>query len=630
MLTRPAPLDGRADLADHVRTPFSENTMPRRFAPSTARPAVLGRALLLLLALLASQSAGAQTFYGDLTADDEQLDDGRYYDVYYLHCVGGEAFRLSLVGNSFDGSIFIVPPEGEATSSPDARLLPAWGTSIDTIAKYPGEYTVLVTSREPGTTDRYQLMLSPLTQGQWVTEREGVGRSENGRFAFGLMAMGGQGRLLAYAEGLGPTLSIQAGQAGGTSGEPVAFAQGSGVELPIRFDAFGIPEATVTLTGGRDGEVLWAHQRYVPQDEVEKSRGRTPQARIDGTFPEGSRATSFNVTLAEGQFFFAFVAADGAFDLESALEGEEAGPSHEDYRVWITGPGGQAVEDESTERYMTQVHAPAAGEYTLHIAGDPEVPATFELAYSMGRTPPAIDAPIRWTTQEGRMVFGGELDDEDDRVAGRRSETYGLPVKAGDRVVIDVWSTLMMPSIVVATPDEQGHGNQGFQGSDMHARVDFVAQQDGLCTVFITGRTADDAGEYRASIAVAPNVLGPPAADPFQTEDDTADGWAVRERNTLAFDAQTQVIEGKAYRAFEIEVDADEQVRIAITGDGLRVDVLASLPGDGGVVEGDYDAETNTCVVVLPPGTEGTVQYVALAANPGELGEYTEEIQVRE
>jgi len=604
--------------------------MRRCTTRSTFRPATLGRALLLLLALLAASPAAAQTFYGDLDADDERLDDGRYYDVYTLHCVGGEAFRLSFVGNGFDGSIFIVPPQGEATTSPDARLLPTWGTSIDTIAKHPGEYTVLVTSREPGTTDRYQLTLSPLTRGQWVTEREGVGRSENGRFAFGLMAMGGQGRLLAYAQGLNPTLSIQAGQAGGASGDPVPFAQGSGVELPIRFSAFGIPEATVTLAGGRNGEVLWAHQRFVPQEEVEQSRARTPQAKIDGTFPDGGRQTSFNVTLSEGQFFFAFVAALDSFDVEGALNGEEAGTSYDDYRVWITGPGGEAVADESSEDYMTQVHAPAAGQYTIHVAGEPDVPATFELAYSMGRTPPAIDAPIRWTTQEGRMGFGGELDDNDQRTAGRRSDTYGIPVKAGDRVVVDVWSPDLMPSIVVATPDEQGHSNHGFQGSDMHARVDFVAQQDGLCTIFITGRTPDDAGSYSASIAIAPNVLGPPAPDPFQAEDDSADGWAVRERNTLAFDAQTQMIEGKAYRAFELEVETDEQVRILVTGDGLRVDVLASLPGDGGVIEGDYDAETNTCVVVLPAGTQGTVQYVALAANAGELGEYTEEIQVRE
>lgn len=600
--------------------------MRRRPTRSTFRPAVLGRALLLLLALLAALPAQAQTFYGELNADDDRLDDGRHFDVYTLHCVGGEAFRLSLVGNGFDGSIFIIPPEGEATTSPDARLLPQWGTSIDTIARYPGEYTVLVTSREPGMDDHYQLTLSPLTRGQWVTEREGIGRSENGRFTFGVMAMADEGRLLAYAEGLNPTLSIDAGAAGGASEDAAPFAQGSGVELPVRFTAFAVPEAIVTLAGVRDGEVLWAHQRYIPQEKVESTRARTPQAKIDGTFPDGGRETSFDVTLSQGQFFFAFVSAMG--DLLGS--GDADGPSYEDYRVWITGPDGQAVQDESAEDYMSQVHAPVAGQYTIHVAGAADVPATFELAYSMGRNAPALDAPIRWTTQDGRMGFGGELDDDDQRTAGRRSDTYGIPVKAGDRVVIDVWSADLMPSIVVATPDEQGHSNQGFQGSDMHARVDFVALQDGLCTIFITGRTADDAGSYSTSIAIAPNVLGPPAADPFAAEDDTADGWSVRERNTYAFDAQTERIEGKAYRAFEMEVEADEQLRILVTGDGLRVDVLAALPDNGGVVEGEYDPATNTCVVVLPQGTAGTVQYVALAANAGELGEYTEEIHVHE
>lgn len=600
-------------------------THPTRLTRTGTR---LAHVLALLISVVAVP-APAQVFFGTLADTDEQLGQGQFYDTFTLHCVGGEAFRLTLRGNGFDGRILLLPPEGEMVAGLDPRLEPSWGTSLDVIAKHPGDYTVIVTSIEPNTTDLYQLMLTPLTQGQWVTDRQGVGQSEGGELAFGLIALPGPGRLLAYAEGLSPTITLEAGQAGGGTGRATTFAQGSGAALPVEFTDGGLPLATVALAGGRDGEVHWAYQRFVPQETVEQSRARTPQARVDGVFPEGSRETSFDLTLAEGQFFFAFVAADGFMDLEGALEGEDEGPSPQDYRVSVVGPDGQPVGNAEGLAYMSQFHAPVAGQYTIRVVGTPQVPDTFQLAYSIGRDVPALDAPIRWSSTETRLGLSGTLDDDSDRLAERRSNAYGIPVKAGDRVVVDVWSAAFLPSITVATPDEQGHSNQGFQGSDMHARVDFVAQADGLCTVFVVGRTTEDAGDYNISVAVAPAEAGPPAPDPFQAEDDTTDGWSVRNRSTLTLDAQSQQLEGKAYRVFELEATGDEQLRIVITGEGFRVDAMAALPDDT-VIEGEYDPATNRSVVVLPAGTQGTVQFVAFAANPGELGDYTEELQVRE
>lgn len=586
---------------------------------------------VFLCGLVAGPHASAQPFLGALSDGDDVLGDGMYYDMYTFHCVGGEAFRLSLRSIAFNGRIIVMPPEdGAMIASPPPQLVPERGTFIDVIANTPGDYVVAVTSLAPGQTGAYELRLSPLTHGQWVTDRQGVGQSEGGKLEFALLAMPGPGRLLAYADGLQPVLSIAAGQAGGDNGPSQAFGLGGGAVFPVDFVATGVPLATATLANGRNGEVYWAYQRYVPAETVEAMRSRTPQRRIDGHFPEGGpRRTSFNITLAQDQFFFTFIATENMMDVEGALNGEDEGPSYEDYRVSITGPDGAALRLESDRPYMAEFRAPAAGQYTIHVSAVRDVPDTFKLAYSMGRSVPAIDAPIRWSTGEGRAVFTGMLDDTCELISGRPSLAYGIPVKARDHVVIDLWSEDFLPSVIVATPDEQGHSNHGLDGSDQHARVSFIAEEDGLCTVFVVGRTPEANGEFQMSVGVAVIGATTPGPDPLDREDPTAGGWTTQKREAGTLDDQDQTLDGRYYEGYQMRVDADDTLRLTVTGDGYRADLLVALPNGGDVLEPVYDAETNTSTVIIPPGTEGTLDFVISAMSPGEGGGYTFEVQGR-
>ncbi len=600
-------------------------------AERLARPFGPTLALALLLVVGLAGPAAAQPFRGALTADDATLGDGSHYDMYTFHCVGGEAFRLSLRTGGFDGRIIIMPPDdGEMVASPPPQLVPEPGTFIDLIANTPGDYVVAITSIAPQQTGEYELMLTPLSNGQWVTDRQGVSQSEGGKLEFALIALPGHGRLLVYGEGLGPVLSLEAGEAGGDHGPSQSFGQGSGAVFPVNFEAGGVPLATATLANGRNGEVYWAYQRYVPAETVEAMRSRTPQRRIDGRFPAGgARQTSFTINLAEDQFFFTFVMPEGFMDVEGALNGDEAPPSHEDYRVRVTGPDGAAVRDTTSAAYMSEFRAPAAGQYTIHVSAVRDVPDAFKLAYSLGRDVPAIDAPIRWSSDAGRMVFTGTLDDDSDLISGRRHVAYGIPVKAGDRVEIDVWSEEFLPGLVVATPDEQGIGNQGYDGSDRHARVSFTAEADGLCTLFVAGRTPEDAGRFEVSVGTSQPDAAGPAPDPLQREDPTAGGWTVQKRDTGTLDDQDQTLDGRYYEGYQMRVDADDTLRMVLTGDGYRADLLVALPNGGDVLEPEYDPATNTSTVVIPPGTEGTLDFVISAITPGEGGPYTFEVQGR-
>lgn len=587
--------------------------------------------LCVLSALGLVGPAFGQPFIGTLSDGDDVLGDGMYYDMYTFHCVGGEAFRLSLESIAFNGRIIVMPPEdGAMIASPPPQLVPERGTFIDVIANTPGDYVVAVTSLAPGQTGAYELRLSPLTHGQWVTDRQGVGQSEGGKLEFALIALPGHGRLLTYADGLQPVLSIEAGQAGGNNGPSQSFGLGGGAVFPVNFEAGGVPLATATLANGRNGEVYWAYQRYVPAETVEAMRSRTPQRRIDGSFPAGgARQTSFTINLAEDQFFFTFIVPEGFMDLEGALNGEDEPPSHEDYRVRVTGPDGAAVGDTTNAAYMSEFRAPTAGQYTIHVSAVRDVPDAFKLAYSLGRDVPAIDAPIRWSTGEGRAVFTDTLDDTCELISGRPSLAYGIQVKARDHVVIDLWSEDFLPSVIVATPDEQGHSNHGVGGSDQHARVSFIAEEDGLCTVFVVGRTPEARGDFQMSVGVAVIGATTPGPDPLEREDPTAGGWTTQKREAGTLDDQDQTLDGRYYEGYQMRVDADDTLRLTVTGDGYRADLLVALPNGGEVLEPVYDAETNTSTVIIPPGTEGTLDFVISAMSPGEGGGYTFEVQGR-
>ncbi|NBB50808.1 hypothetical protein GVN24_21240 [Rhizobium sp. CRIBSB] len=99
---------------------------------------------------------------GDLRADDETLDNGKYLDAYVFSGRRGERVSLALQSGSFDAFLVLLGPDGteiyeENDDGPDGST----NSRIDTVLQADGEYTIGVTSYGAGETGAYRFTAGP-------------------------------------------------------------------------------------------------------------------------------------------------------------------------------------------------------------------------------------------------------------------------------------------------------------------------------------------------------------------------------------------------------------------------------------------------------------------------------------
>ncbi|MFK7788771.1 MAG: hypothetical protein AB8C95_04650 [Phycisphaeraceae bacterium] len=459
--------------------------------------------LTLALATIAGPATG-QTFLGELTDKTPTLDNGSPYNFYNLRCEGGEAIRISFLDPAFEGYMMIKAPHKTQQVSLQPQLLPEPGTFFDLIAEHPGEYRISVVGRRAGEFGSYKLDIQPLTQGKWVTKEQVETLIQNGESKMMFMSMDFTGRVLAYSRGNQPTLAFNRSTARGSIGPSEPFGQAGSALVNTRLKGFSRPIVTATFLGEVKGDTMkWAVQNYVSQERIEKQRRIAPEVQFYTQFPEqGPQEASFTIELGKGQYFFGYVAHPGKVKPEPKGADGERPASTLDYVVSMTGPDGVNVE-ESASPYSAEVRAPVDGIYTFTVkAGERPLPADFTVAYQQGRSVPALDAPVAWSTRRARAILEGKLDQSSKNDNKRRYQTFKIKVKAGDRVVADVWSQDFKPSVMLATPDKREIRNEAINDSSMHAFASFIAKEDGLCTLHVIGRTPEDAGSFKVSLAV--------------------------------------------------------------------------------------------------------------------------------
>lgn len=99
---------------------------------------------------------------GDLRADDETLDSGKYVDAYVFSGRRGERVSLALQSGAFDAFLVLLGPDGteiyeENDDGPDGSR----NSRIDTVLQADGEYTIGVTSYGAGETGSYRFTAGP-------------------------------------------------------------------------------------------------------------------------------------------------------------------------------------------------------------------------------------------------------------------------------------------------------------------------------------------------------------------------------------------------------------------------------------------------------------------------------------
>lgn len=100
-----------------------------------------------------------QTVGGSLTAGDETLDSGEYFDRYTFNGRRGERVAVELTSSAFDAYTIVRTPSGEQFDNDDGEN----GTDSrqQIILPEDGQYEVQVTSYRPGETGSYRFTVEP-------------------------------------------------------------------------------------------------------------------------------------------------------------------------------------------------------------------------------------------------------------------------------------------------------------------------------------------------------------------------------------------------------------------------------------------------------------------------------------
>ncbi len=135
--------------------------------------------------------------------------------------------------------------------------------------------------------------------------------------------------------------------------------------------------------------------------------------------------------------------------------------------------------------------------------GDPAADAagTATTSPAPSPAPPAGgDAPAGPTeqTRSGELAAGDET-----LQTGEYADTYGLTVRQGQTVVVDVTTDGELdPYVILRAPGGTQEENDDHEGSTQHARVEHVATEAGYYSAIVTSYEPGETGSYTATMTV--------------------------------------------------------------------------------------------------------------------------------
>jgi hypothetical protein len=97
---------------------------------------------------------------GQLESQDNQLDDGSYYDLYRFSGLTGDQVTIDMVSSSFDTYILLLDPSGETVSYNDDVTEGNTNSQISLNLPTSGEYTVIANSYSTGARGGYLITIN--------------------------------------------------------------------------------------------------------------------------------------------------------------------------------------------------------------------------------------------------------------------------------------------------------------------------------------------------------------------------------------------------------------------------------------------------------------------------------------
>ncbi len=428
-----------------------------------------------------------ETRGGNLTDEDERLDDGRAIDWYPLRLEAGQRVRLELQSVEFDAFLRMRTPAGSMLENDDLESTDAG--LVYTVVE-PGIAQVGATAFGASERGAYQLVVEALDPPRELE----VGSTVNGRLGddgsltddYMLSGKAGQMVLVRLeSSDFDTVLRLRAG--GGFHAENDDAEPGTtDSELFYSFLEDGVVTLQAASFSAEDGgSYRLSALRFVSEEEYPSyQEGR----RLDvGQEFEGMLTTA--APNAEGRYYHDFtLEAEEDRLLSVSLTSDLFDPYLEIYT-----PSGRELSDDDSGgegNAFLEFEASESGVYRVRVTTfGPGGLGTYSVSYEESE-PRALVAEF-----EGEIGPEAPVDE-----AGRPVSQHQYSARDGESAVIEARSAEFDPILTVVDPQGGIVAQNDDYGTGWNSRVEIDFPQTGVYTIVVSAYWDDQSGSYRVVI----------------------------------------------------------------------------------------------------------------------------------
>ncbi len=540
-------------------------------------------------AVAGSGKDGGQSYSGRLEKGDEQLSSKEYYDVYSFQASAGEEVAVDLRSNDFDPFLILLSPSERDTQNDDYENSSSH-SRIEKVLDESGEWTVMVTSYEPGETGAYNVTIT--TSGS-AAVASGGSRYESGTLAGGdyELSSGEYYDSYSFNGSAGEQIVIDLRS---SEFDPYLMLITPAEEQFENDDHEGdASRSMIAMSLPESGQYEIIITTYKPGESgsYDLSIAR-PSAAASGDRVESGRLAAGDDRLESGEY------VDG-YEFEGApgqrVRLDVASSDFDTYLIMVDPNGGHIENDDAEDapgHSVIEADITESGTYIVAVTSyEPDETGSYELTMQFGSggsetTPQRDVVTIAMGAQQT-----GRLESRDPQLeAGEFGDVYVFDGTTGQNVSVELASSEFDTYLVLLTPNGEQIDNDDHEGSTDLSRIDVTLRESGRFRIVATSYQAGESGSYQISLSSG----GAETAMPVVTS--TGDGRIygvfigisdyVGESNDLSYTADDAVL-----------------VHGAMTRAGMR-------PGDG-IVLTDADATAG--------GMQQAVQSLNSRMGPNDL-----------
>ena len=428
-----------------------------------------------------------ETRGGDLTDEDERLDDGRVIDWYPLRLERGQRVRLELQSVEFDAFLRMRTPAGGVLENDDFEATDA---GLVYTAVEPGIAQVGATAFGASERGAYQLVVQALEPprelevGSTVTGRLG----SDGTRTDDYMLSGKAGQMVLVqleSNDFDTVLRLRAD--GGFHAENDDAEPGT-TDSQLFYSFLEDGDVTVqaaSFSAEEGGSYRLSALRFMSEEEYPTYReGR--RLEVGQEFEGMLTAAAPHV---EGRYYheFALAAEEGRL-VSVSLTSDLFDPYLEIY-----SPSGREFADDDSggegDAYL-EFEAPESGVYRVRVTTyGPGGLGTYAVSYEESE-PRTLVAEF-----DGELVPESPVDE-----TGRPVSEHRYSARAGETAVIEARSTDFDPILTVFDPQGRLIAENDDFGTGWNSRVEIDFEQTGVYTIVVAAYWDDQSGTYRVVV----------------------------------------------------------------------------------------------------------------------------------